>query len=648
MSKRSHASGASAASRAPRPSPLEFTRRVRIVAGLVWAASPLCAVGMLMLAVCGGSVPTLTAWLQREVLNDLVSRGPVTGTHARAAPLALGHVAAGDIILLAGMLGGVGLLSAATQYAQAFVKSELNRRLGLLIRDRMFQAINSFPGMSRFESPVFADKLQVAQQLCDTTGSTLVSGVLQAAQSLVTMTGMLGVLELINPVLAAIVAGSAVPAVAAQISNGRRRARLQWRNSPRQRRQIFYSRLLSDRDAAKEVRLFGLGGFLRGRMLAELRSVNAGQRVLDLRVLTIEGSLSLLTAGITAGGTVWVIREVAAGTISVGDVTLFAMAAVGVQSAISGVVSQLSSAYQSLLLFGHYADIVTTGPDLPLADPPEHLPALSHGIEVRDVWFRYDDRHPWVLRGVSLFIPFGHSVALIGLNGAGKSTLVKLICRLYDPVRGSILWDGTDISEVAPEDLRARIGTVFQDYMSYDLTAAENIGIGDLDRLDDLERISEAAAHAGIHDKIAGLPCGYQTLLSRIFFSDKDKGNPETGVILSGGQWQRLAVARGFMRADRDLLILDEPTSGMDAEAEHALHRRLCAIREGKTSLLISHRLGSVRDADQIYVLSGGQIAESGTHATLMAAEGDYHRLVPRQASGYQAGSGNGHAFGMV
>jgi ATP-binding cassette subfamily B protein len=599
---------------------------------------------MLVLAFSAGSIPALAAWLQREVLNDLVSPAPATGAPAGARPLALHPGAAGHVLLLAGILGGAGVVSAITQYGQTFIQSELSRRLSLLIKDRMFRAMNSFPGMSRFESPVFADKIQVAQQLSNSTTSTLVAGALSAGQSLVTMAGMFGALELINPVLAWIVAGSAVPAIAAQISNGRRRARLEWTNSPAQRRQLFYSRLLGNRDGAKEVRLFGLGDFLRGRMLTELRSVNDAQRRLALRVLAIEGSLSLLTAAITAGGTVWVVREAAAGRMSVGDVTLFAMAAVGVQGAISGMVSRLSGMYQSLLLFGHYVDIVTMGPDLPLAVPPRPLPALRHGVELRDVWFRYDDQHPWVLRGVSMFIPFGHSVALIGLNGAGKSTLVKLICRLYDPVRGSILWDGTDISEVAPEDLRARIGTVFQDYMSYDLTAAENVGLGDLDRLNDTERIREAATHAGVHDKIVSLPRGYRTLLSVIFFSSKDRENADTGVILSGGQWQRLAVARGLMRADRDLLILDEPSSGMDAEVEHALHRRLCAIRDGKTSLLISHRLGSVRDASEIYVLSAGRITESGTHATLMAARGEYHRLFTLQASGYQADSGNGQA----
>lgn len=599
---------------------------------------------MVVLAFTGGAIPAVIAWLQREILNDLVSRGPASDRAAQVGYLALHHAALGRVLPLAAILGGVGVVSAVTMYGQTFVQSELNRGLSLLVKDRMFEAMNAFPGMRRFESPVFADKVQVAQQLCNTTTSSLVSGVLQVGQSLITTVAMLGALDVINPALAAIVVGSTVPAIAAQLSSSRRRARLDWQRSPLVRRQWFYSRLLSERNGAQEVRLFGLGSFLHARMLKEMRLINAGQRALDVRVLAVEGSLSLLTAAITAAGTVWVVRQAAAGALSVGDVSLFAMAVVGVLGSISGMISRLSDVYRSLLLFGHYVDIVTMGPDLPLAVAPRRLPELRHGVEIRDVWFRYDDQHPWVLRGVSLFIPFGHSVALIGLNGAGKSTLVKLICRLYDPARGSIHWDGTDIRQVAPEDLRTRIGTVLQDYVTYDLTAAENVGLGDLDRLNDPARICEAATHAGVHNKIASLPRGYQTLLSRIFFSNTDKENPETGVILSGGQWQRLAVARGFMRAERDLLILDEPSSGMDAEAEHALHRRLCTLRDGKTSLLISHRLGSVRDADEIYVLSAGQIAESGTHATLMAADGEYHRLFTLQASGYQADNGNGQA----
>ena len=611
-------------SQVPSASPREFARRARIILRLIWSAAPLAALLMVALAVAGGVTPTATAWLQRAVLDGLVPGR--SGLHRAST-----H----HIIVLAMILGAVGMIAAVTQYGRTYVQAQLRRGLTLITQDRMYQAINSFPGLRRFESPEFADKIQMVHQISNNTASRLISSGLQAATSLMTVVGLFGTLVVISPLLAAIVGGTAVPAIVAQISNGRQRAGLLWQKSPALRRQMFYSQLLSDPRAAKEVRLFGLGDFLRGRMLAEFRSVNQGQQALDRRIFSIEGSLSLLAAGITAGGTVWVVGQASAGRLTVGDVSLFAMAIIGVQTALAGVISTISDVYQSLLLFGHYVDLVSAGPDLPLARAPRPVPALRDGIEVRDVWFRYDEHHPWVLRGVSLFIPAGQSVALIGLNGAGKSTLVKLICRLYDPVRGAIFWDGVDIRDVAPEALRARIGTVFQDYMAYDLTAAENISLGDLDRVDDSAGIREAAVQAGIDDYLTSLPRGYDTLLSRIFFDNKDKKSPETGIFLSGGQWQRLAIARGLMRAERDLLILDEPSSGLDAEAEHALHRRLSSTRAGRTSLLISHRLGSVRDADVICVLSAGQIAERGTHATLMRAGGEYRRLFTLQATGY-------------
>jgi ATP-binding cassette, subfamily B, bacterial len=609
-----------------------FARNTRVICGLVWSSGRLLALSLVALMLVSGVVPTATVWVQRQLIDGLVP--PRFG----AAHLAQGGAAAhgGNILGLAVFLGILGLFSVALPHARRYAEAELQRGLTLIIQDRVYQAINSFPGLSRFESPAFSDKIRLVQQVCNGAASRFASGLMNCGQSLVTAVGMFVTLEVISPILAAFVGFMAIPAIAAQIANSRRSADLEWRRSPVARRQMFYSRLLSDKEAAKEVRVFGLGDFLRDRMVTELRLLNRGQRGLDRRIFLFEGSLSVLAGGISAGGLIWVVGQTAAGRLPVGDVSMFAMAVVSVQGSISNVVSRLADVYKSVLLLGHYTDVVSAGPDLALAAAPLRLPRLGEGIEFRDVWFRYDESHPWVLQGVSLVIPRGRSAALIGLNGAGKTTLVKLLCRLYDPDRGSIRWDGVDIRDVAPEDLRRRIGTVFQDFMTYDLTATENIGLGDIDQLGNRQRICRAAEQAGVHDKLSGLPRGYDTMLSRVFFSNKDRDNPEAGVLLSGGEWQRLAVARGLMRADRDLLILDEPSSGLDAEAEHAIHQRLCAMREGRTSLLISHRLGSVRDADVIFVLSRGRIAEQGTHRELMAAEKEYHRLFMLQARGYQ------------
>jgi ATP-binding cassette subfamily B protein len=265
------------------------------------------------------------------------------------------------------------------------------------------------------------------------------------------------------------------------------------------------------------------------------------------------------------------------------------------------------------------------------------LPPLRSGIELRDVWFRYDGAHQWVLRGVDLHLRHGETVALVGLNGAGKSTLIKLLCRFYDPTAGSIRWDGVDLREVPVAELRRRLGVLFQDFMEFDLTAAENIGVGDLAGLNDRDRITRAAAASGMDGALAALPNGYDTMLSRMFAADPDRRDAAGGVLLSGGQWQRVALARTLMREGRDLLILDEPSSGLDAEAEHEIHQRLRAHRTGRTSLLVSHRLGAVRDADRIVVLADGTVVEDGDHDTLLRAGGRYARLFALQAQGYES-----------
>jgi ATP-binding cassette subfamily B protein len=606
-------------------------RSTRIVVRLSWTAAPLGCVASVLLMVISGITPGANAWLQRAVLDALVNT-PVSSRRARF-DLIPSHV-----MTLAILLGCLALVAAAAPNARRYVTSEMGRRIGLTVQDDLYRAINSFPGMSRFESPRFSDKLQLARQAAGRAGNAFIGSVLGVFQSLITVVTLGLALYVISPAMTVLVAASAVPAVWAQLRNSGRQADLAWRTSPANRRQMFYARLLTDQAAAKETRIFGLGDFLHGRMLTEMRSIQRGQRALDRRLVCAEGLLSLLSSAISAAGLLWIIWRVANRQLPIGDVTMFAAGILGVQAAVSGGISSLAELAQSMQLFSHYGDLVSMGPDLPLAAEPRPVPPLRQGIVLHDLWFRYDEGHPWVLRGLTMVIPSGAAVAVVGLNGAGKSTLVKLLCRFYDPTRGSITWDGVDIREADPSELRQRIGTVFQDYMSYDLTAAENIGMGDLAQLGDRDRIRSAAKLAGAEDAVSRLPRGYDTLLSRMFPGAADQGDPEVGVILSGGQWQRLALARGFMRSQRDLLILDEPSSGLDAEAESAIHQQMQAFRAGRTSLLISHRLSTVRDATVIYVITHGQVAEQGTHEMLMASSGEYCRLFTLQASGYQDG----------
>ncbi|MET9901356.1 ABC transporter ATP-binding protein [Streptomyces sp. NPDC006446] len=370
-------------------------------------------------------------------------------------------------------------------------------------------------------------------------------------------------------------------------------------------------------------------------MRDETVEINRAEERLDRKTVTRHVPLSVLSALVAACGLVWIVRAATRGEFTVGDVAAFLAAVAGVQSALGGAIADATAAYHSLLLFGHYLDVSSGESDLPKPAEPRQLPALHRGIRLEDLWFRSRDDGPWVLRGVTLTIPFGRSLALVGLNGAGKSTLVKLLCRMYDPTKGRITWDGVDVRDVEAADLRDRISAVFQDFTCYDLTVAENIAIGDLKSIGDEKEIRAAAEEAGIHPDVVKLPRGYRTMLSRIFYQEDESGGYEQGVTLSGGQWQRIALARALIRSGRDLLILDEPSSGLDAAAEQEVHEQLRRYRANSTSVLISHRLGTVRHADSIAVIQNGSVTEEGTHHELMDRRGEYARLFDLQASDY-------------
>jgi ATP-binding cassette subfamily B protein len=564
-----------------------------------------------------GAVPIAAAWLTKVVLDRIVAPGP-----------------SGAVVGLAVGLACAGVIGAVLPQLGQYLQGEADRRIGLHAQDELFSAVERYTGLRRFEEPVFLDRLRLAQHSAQSPGQ-IIGALFGLGRDTVTLVGFVVSLAVISPVFTAIVLASAIPALVIELRISRQRADMLLRIEPAERWQFFYSELLTTAEAAKEVRLFGLGTFLRGRMTNQLRTANSAHRALDRKDLAAQGALALLGALVSGGGLVWLLADAAEGRFTVGDVSIFVAAVAGVQGALGGLVHATAAAHRLLLLFGQYAAIVRSGPDLPEPAVPRALPPLRHGIELRDVWFRYSDEHPWVLRGVSLRIPCDRSVAFVGRNGAGKSTLVKLLCRFYDPTRGAILWDGVDLRDVPAAELRARIGAAFQDFVAYDFSAADNVAVGDLSALGDTSRIEAAARQAGIHHVLAGLPNGYDTLLTRLFSGMSLEDDPQAGVQLSGGQWQRVALARAFLRDDRDLMILDEPSAGLDAEAEHDIHTRLGRLRRGRTNVLITHRLGAVRDADLIVVLDDGEIAEQGAHDALLAAGGVYARMFTLQAAGY-------------
>ncbi|GAB2847072.1 ABC transporter ATP-binding protein [Actinocorallia aurea] len=597
-------------------------RQIISAFSLLLRSSPYKLAIYFFCTVIAGVFPIISAWLTKLIFDRLASGQGGT-----------------SVLLLGAALGFVGLIAAIIPLVGAHFSNDLGRDAGLRASDELFESINKFIGLLRFESPEFLNQLRLAQQAANSAPLQIVISLLGVIRVVITAVGFIAILAPISWWMTLIVILSGLPMLVSELLMSRRRINLYWKIGPTERREAFYSELLARVESAKEVRLFGLGGFFRERMSAERRAANRETRAVDVSEFGIQAGLSLITSALWVVGLIWAIGAARDGSISIGDVTLFVSAVASVQGALLGLVGDIGICHHSLLLFDQYLAVRNAKPDLPLAATPKKLGALHDKIEFRDVWFRYSEEHPWVLQGVNLTIDHGETVALVGLNGAGKSTLVSMLCRFYDPSKGSILWDGTDIRDADVDELRSRVGAVFQDYMEYDLTAYENIALGDLNHFENSDRVGTAAEKSGISQKIQSLPRGYDTLLTRMFLDETESEHSERGVILSGGQWQRMALARSFMRTDRDLMILDEPSSGLDAQAEHEIHSSLREMRDRQTSLLISHRLSTIRDADKIVVLAAGLVIESGTHRSLMLKSGEYARLFKLQASGYEMDS---------
>jgi ATP-binding cassette subfamily B protein len=592
--------------------------------GLVWRSAPGGVLVLAVFTIVAAALPPFVAYVGKLIIDAVIAARAALPGIARQA--ALSHA----VRLVAVELGAV-VVMAGAERVLGLVRQLVGLRLGIDLNVQILEKAQRLE-LRQFEDPDFYDKLTRARREASTRPLSLIQSNFQVVRNALTLAGYAALLIRFSPWMALAVLVATVPAFVAEARFSGAAFRLRNWRSPDSRRLTYLEYVLANDEHAKEVKLFGLGPLLLDRYRRLAESFFADDRRLAIGRAGWGYALSLVSTAVFYGSYALIVAETVRGRLSLGDMTLALVAFRQGQQSFQAVLSALGGMYEDTLYMSNLFDYFAIPTDAPKASGPLALVRAEEGIRFEGVGFRYpegkdgDKSERWALRDVNLFIPKGQSLALVGENGAGKTTFIKLLANLYQPTEGSVLLDGRDLRTWDEGQLRRRIGVIFQDFNEYQLAMRENVAFGSVEHVGDELRVGRAVERGGARELAAGLPAGLETQLGRWFSG---------GVELSGGQWQKVALARAFMRDEADILILDEPTAALDAEAEHAVFQRFRALAVGRTTILISHRFPTVRMADRILVLEAGRVVEDGTHAALVAAGRRYARMFQLQAAGY-------------
>ncbi|MGZ3722779.1 MAG: ABC transporter ATP-binding protein [Bdellovibrionales bacterium] len=575
---------------------------------LAWKASPRLGIAISLLTTVSALLPPLMAYVGKLIIDAVVAQSIERTTKMVLAEFAL--------------IAGISIV----QRLLFLARTLLGNRLGITVNSMILEKASQL-SLAQIENSEFYDKLNRARQEASSRSLQMVTDSFQFIQNALTLFAYISLLFAYShwAVLALVIAS--IPATWAEMFFSNVGFRLyNWR-SPERRKLSYMEYVLANDQHAKELRVFNLGGrFLeRYRGLAE-KFYKEDSALSTRRTMWII-FLSFLSSGAFYACYLTIAMAAARGELSLGNLTLYVVVFRQGQQAFQSCLAAIGGLYEHNLYMSNLFEFMEIPIDRVQAIKPTISDAIPHdGIYFDHVSFKYPNRDNWTLHNVVLHIPKGESVAVVGSNGAGKSTLIKLLCGLYQPTQGAIFLDGKNLREWAQAELLKRMSLVFQDFNKYQLSLKENVGVGEVLYMEDEKHVASAMTRAGAAELLEQMPQGLQSSLGNWF-----KG----GVELSGGQWQKIAVSRAFMREDADILILDEPTAALDPEAESAAFQKFHDLTKGKTSLIISHRFPIARLADHIVVIEKGEIQEEGSHAELMSAGGRYAQLFNLQAKGY-------------
>lgn len=584
---------------------------------LVWSTSKRLALIFALLTLVAGVLPAAVAWIGQLIVDGVVAamgQHQQTGSADTTFVLLFVVAEAGVVALIAGAQRGIST-------CQALLRALMGQRINLMILEKALTL-----KLAHFEDSEFYDKLTRARREASTRPLSLVTRTFGLVQNGISLISYGVLLVQFSPWTVLILIGGGIPEFLAEAKFSGDKFRLfRWR-SPETRMQMYLETVLAREDYVKEVKLFRFGPKLLERYRAIFAKLFAEDRKLTLRRDSWGFVLGLLGTGAFYGAYGWIALEAIQGSISLGQMTMYLMLFKQGQSAVSASLSAISGMYEDNLYLSNLYEYLEQ-PVPAMQGELQQGPVPGDGVRFEAVSFSYPGSEEPVLQKVSFHLEPGVSLALVGENGSGKTTLIKLLTRLYQPDSGRILLDGLDLQQWDADALRARIGVIFQDFGRYQFLVGENIGAGDMTHFEDRGRWAEAAEMGMAKEFIDRLPQQYDTQLGKWF-----KGGRE----LSGGQWQKIALARAFMRTKADLLVLDEPTATMDAAAEATIFEHFRELSRGKMTILISHRFSTVRMADQIIVIDKGRIVEQGSHEQLMEQDGQYAYLFSLQAEGYR------------